>query len=160
MIVESVHDVFLAFLFMEAKAGPVVTKPEEEIYNPPNAEATAVVNFSGGIHGGVHLASPRHVALKLAGALAGEEFQEITDREAGDGFGELGNMVAGGLQTKLGERFGVINLTPPTIISGNDYRMQYKSNFNSVKQYFLSDAGPFFVEFFFFIDGYDPEREE
>ena len=149
LIKEAVHDVFMAFLSLETKAGPMIVKPEDDIYKPPETEVTVIINFSGGIHGGVHLASPLHLALKLAAAFSGEDEYETIFGEAGDGFGELGNMIAGGVQTKLSDRFGNINLTPPTIISGNDYRMQYKANFDSVKQYFKSGVGPFYVEFFF-----------
>ncbi len=148
MIKESVHDVFLTFLSLEVTPGPMITKREDDLYRPPETEVTVVINFSGGIHGGVHLASPLHLALQLAANFSGEEYDTLFG-EAGDGFGELGNMIAGGLQTRLSDRFGAIHLTPPTIIAGKDYRMQYKSNFDSIKQYFKSGGGPFYVEFFF-----------
>lgn len=150
LIKESVHDVFLTFLLTNATAGPMVIKKEDDLYKPPEAEVTVIINFSGGIHGGVHLAAPLHAALQMTNRFAEEEYESIF-AEAGDGFGELGNMIAGGVQTRLGERYGNINLTPPTIVSGTDYRMQYKTNFDSVKQYFKSDLGIFYVEFFFWI---------
>ena len=152
LIKESVRDIFLAFLSMDISPGPMISKKGESFYKAPETEVTVIINFSGGIHGGVHLASPLHLALKLATDFSGEEYDSIFG-EAGDAFGELGNMIAGGLQTKLSDRFSTINLTPPTIVSGNDYRMQYKTNFESIKQYFKSDAGPFYVEFFFWASG-------
>ncbi|MEO5363650.1 MAG: chemotaxis protein CheX [Magnetococcus sp. DMHC-8] len=148
MIKASVRDIFLTFMSMEVTPGPMVVKRENDTYRPPETEVTAIINFSGGIHGGVHLASPLYLALQLVANFAGEEYQTIFG-EAGDGFGELSNMIAGGLQTRLANRFGSINLTPPTIVSGTDYRMQYKSNFDSIKQYFKAGGGPFYVEFFF-----------
>ncbi|MBF0439869.1 MAG: chemotaxis protein CheX [Magnetococcales bacterium] len=150
LIKESVLEVFAAYLVMEVGAGPTVAKKEEDLYRPPSSEVTIIINFSGGIHGGIHLAAPLYVALELASAFSGETYTAICG-EAGDGFGELANMVAGGVQTRIGNRYGNINLTPPTMIAGTDYKMQYKSNFDSVKQYFQCDAGPFFVEFFFSI---------
>ncbi len=148
LIKSAVHDVFITFLDMETTPGPMILKKEDDIYKPPQTEVTVIINFSGGIHGGVHLASPLHSALQLTSAFSGETYDSIFG-EAGDGYGELGNMIAGGLQTELSAKYGNINLTPPTIISGTDYMMQYKANFDSVKQYFKSDAGPFYVEFFF-----------
>lgn len=150
LIKESVHDIFLTFLDTEATPGPMVVKKEDDVYKPPEAEVTVIINFSGGIHGGIHLAAPMHAAMSLTNRFAGEEYDNILG-EAGDGFGELGNMIAGGVQTRLGERYGNINLTPPTIITGTDYRMQYKTNFDSVKQYFKSNLGLFYVDFFFWI---------
>ncbi|HIJ83400.1 MAG: putative chemotaxis protein CheX [Magnetococcales bacterium] len=155
MIKESVHDLFVAFLDMEVTPGPMVTKKEDDLYRPPDTEVTAIINFSGGLQGGVHLASPRHTAMQLCHVFAGEEFQELFG-EAGDAFGELNNVIAGGLQTRLSEQFGNINLTPPTLIAGTDYKMQYKTNFHSIKQYFKCEHGPFFVEFFFHLEGYTP----
>ncbi|MBF0180056.1 MAG: chemotaxis protein CheX [Magnetococcales bacterium] len=148
---DAVQEVFTAYLVMEIETGPTVFKKDEDLYRPPSAEVTVIINFSGGIHGGVHLSAPLHSAMEMAASFSGEVYEQIIG-EAGDGFGELGNMIAGGLQTRLGNRFGNINLTPPTLITGTDYKMQYKSNFDSVKQYFKCDAGPFFVEFFYYID--------
>lgn len=155
MIKESVHDLFIAFMDMEVKFGPTVAKKDLDPYRPPDTEVTAIINFSGGMQGGVHLASPRHTAMELVSRFAGEKYPELFG-EAGDGYGEINNIIAGGLQTRLSERFGNINLTPPTLIAGTDYKMQYKTNFHSIKQYFKCDAGPFFVEFFFYIEGYNP----
>ncbi|WP_130472332.1 chemotaxis protein CheX [Candidatus Magnetaquicoccus inordinatus] len=152
LIKESVRDVFLTFLSIEITPGPLVMKREDDSYRPPETEVTVIINFSGGIHGGVHLASPLHLALQLAGNFAGEEYDTLFG-EAGDGFGELGNMIAGGLQTKLSNRFSAVQLTPPTLIAGKEYRMQYKSNFDSIKQYFKTSSGPFYVEFFFWAGG-------
>ncbi len=152
-IKEALHEVFSAYLVMDVESGPMISKKDEDIYRPPSSEVTVIINFSGGIHGGIHLAAPLYSALEMASAFSGEKYQTI-DGEAGDGFGELANMIAGGVQTRLGNQYGNINLTPPTLISGTDYKMQYKRNFDSVKQYFKGETGPFFVEFFFHIDGY------
>ncbi|MEO5348066.1 MAG: chemotaxis protein CheX [Magnetococcus sp. YQC-3] len=149
MIKGSVHEVFVTYLSTDIDFGPMVVKREDDAYRPPETEVTAIINFSGGIHGGIHLASPLHLSLLLAGDFAGGERYDTIFGEAGDGFGELANMIAGGVQTRLSNRFGAINLTPPTIISGTSYRMQYKSNFASIKQYFKSGEGPFYVEFFY-----------
>ncbi|MBF0421814.1 MAG: chemotaxis protein CheX [Magnetococcales bacterium] len=155
MIRNSVRDLFEAFLGMEVIPGPTVSKKDADPYRPPDTEVTAIINFSGGLQGGVHLASPKHTAMELTSAFSGEQYKELFG-EAGDGFGELNNIIAGGLQTQLSKRFGEINLTPPTLIAGTDYKMQYKTNFNSIKQYFKCGIGPFYVEFFFYMDGFKP----
>ncbi|MBF0622273.1 MAG: chemotaxis protein CheX [Magnetococcales bacterium] len=147
-IIQAVNDIFLAFFSSKVSAGPALVKPDFTPYEPPSTEATAIVNFNGAISGGIHLSSPLHVAVRLAGALAHEEFHEMNE-EACDALGELANMIAGGVQTGLNDSFEDINLTPPTIIFGSDYGMAYKSNLSSVKQYFTSESGPFLVECFF-----------
>nr|CRH05874.1 Conserved putative protein of unknown function [Candidatus Magnetococcus massalia] len=147
-IVESVHEIYLAFLSLEVKPGPVITKPDTEPYQPPESEATALVGLSGGLKGGVHLSCPMHVALALAGSFAMEEYETL-EGEGADGFGEICNMVAGGMQSRLADKFGEINLTPPTVITGTNYAMQYSTKLASMKQYFMIEHGPFFVECFF-----------
>lgn len=149
-IKDAVREMFSAYLVMELEDGPTVKKKDEDVYRPPSSEVTVVVNYSGGINGGIHLAAPLHTAMEMASSFAGENYDSMVG-EAGDGFGELANIIAGGLQTRLGKGFGNINLTPPTLITGTDYKMQYKSNFDNVKQYFKCEAGLFFVEFFFYV---------
>ncbi|MBF0339701.1 MAG: chemotaxis protein CheX [Magnetococcales bacterium] len=156
LIKDAVREMFTAYLVMGIEDGPTVSKKGDDDYRPPSSEVTVVINFSGGIHGGIHLAAPLHVAMELASSFSGETYDTIVG-EAGDGFGELANIVAGGVQTRLGTGYGNINLTPPTLITGTDYKMQYKSNFDSVKQYFKSDAGLFFVEFFFYVQQFNKQ---
>ncbi|MEG3641054.1 chemotaxis protein CheX [Magnetococcus sp. PR-3] len=148
-IIDSVHEIFLAFLMLEVTPGPVIAKPEFQPYAPPDSEATALVGFGGGLKGGIHLSCPMYVAAALAGSFSGETYEDLKNEEAADGFGELCNMVAGGLQTRLGEKYGDIALTPPTVITGTSYAMQYSTKLNSIKQYFKIEHGPFFVEGFF-----------
>lgn len=150
IIVESVQDIFLAYLSIDASPGPSKIQPEDVPYLPPDAEVTAVVGYSGAIKGGIHLAAPRYVATKLAESFAGVALEEMSD-EVRDAFGELANMVAGGLQTRLMEDHGLgeINLTPPMVVTGDQQRMTYQKNLSSVKQYFKFAGGIFFAECFF-----------
>ncbi|MBF0583144.1 MAG: chemotaxis protein CheX [Magnetococcales bacterium] len=148
MIKDSVSEVFGTYLTWDISPGPMVVKREGDPYRPPETEVTSIVNFSGGIYGGVHLASSLPLALQMATNFSGDAYDTIFG-EAGDALGELANMIGGGVQTRLSKEYGTIHLTPPTIISGTNYRMQYKSNFGSVRQYFKVAGGLFYVEFFF-----------
>ena len=149
-IVESVHDIFLAFLSIEVFPGPSIEKPAFDPYEPPRTEVTALVGFSGFIRGGIHLSCPLHVALILAGTLAETPFDSMGE-EASDAVGELANMIAGGLQTRFDD-YGDICLTPPAVICGTHFGMRYDKNLASIKQYFKVDSGPFFVECFYIQD--------
>ncbi len=112
-----------------------------------------MVGMSGGFNGGVRLVSSNKVARMLAGALSGEGYRTLTD-EAKDGFAELGNMITGGIQTRI-EGFsnsGQISLTPPTVIVGADYEVDYRSHLESVRKFFRVHDDPFFVEVFYQVD--------
>lgn len=148
-IVEIVNDTFIAFLTLTPKPGPSVASFADEVeYEPPQSDATAMIHFNGAISGGIHLSAPLHVALALSGSFAQHEFERM-DEMAVDAFGELANLVAGGVQTRLSGDFEDINLTPPVVVLGEDFAMAYKSDLSSVKQYFMIKKGPFFVECFF-----------
>ncbi|MEG3640065.1 chemotaxis protein CheX [Magnetococcus sp. PR-3] len=148
-ITDSVNEIFIAFLAQDVDKGPTVIKQDFEQYEPPDAEATAVVNFNGALTGGIHLSAPMHVVIELANTFSGEEATNIRDPMVGDAFGELANLITGGVQTRLSSEFENINLTPPTVVFGKDYGIIYQSDLHSVKQYFMTPIGPFFVECFF-----------
>ncbi|MBF0110611.1 MAG: chemotaxis protein CheX [Magnetococcales bacterium] len=149
----SVQEVFRAYLSMDAQPGPVRIKPRGQPYVPPDTEILAVVGYGGGIKGGIHLASPVHVACTLSGAFAGMELETMDDT-ARDAFGELANMVAGGVQSRLMDQHGFdeIVLTPPMVFSGIHHGMTYKKDFSSVRHYFKFAGGLFFLECFYIPD--------
>jgi chemotaxis protein CheX len=115
-------------------------------YEAMDADFTAFVGFNGDIKGGMSLAAPVNVTLKLASALAGEELLKFDDM-ASDAFGELANIIAGAVKGKLSEGdLYKINLTQPIVTKGNDHK--YNTSMNSTKQFFTVGSAPFFVEVF------------
>ncbi|ABK44039.1 type IV pilus assembly PilZ [Magnetococcus marinus MC-1] len=148
-ITDAVNEIFIAFLAQDVHKGPTVIKQDFEDYVPPEAEATAVVNFNGALTGGIHLSAPMHVVIALANSFSGEEANSFTDPMVVDAFGEMANLITGGVQTRLSGEFENIQLTPPTVVYGKQYGIVYQRDLNSVKQYFLAPFGPFFVECFF-----------
>lgn len=150
LIVESVQEIFSAYLFLEVVSGPAKAKPVEDPYSPPDAEVLAIVGYKGGLNGGMHLASPEHVACQLSGAFAGVELDSM-DGEGIDAFGELANLVAGGVQTRLmeGHGFGEITLTPPLVSVKGETHANYRDDLQSVQQYFKFAGGLLFAECFY-----------
>ncbi|MBF0108277.1 MAG: chemotaxis protein CheX [Magnetococcales bacterium] len=150
LIVESVQEIFSAYLFIEATPGPVKTSVPGEIYIPPKTEVLAMVSYHGAFDGGMHLASPEYVACKLSGAFAGVEL-ETMNAEGCDAFGELANLIAGGVQTRLMEHHGFaeITLTPPTVSTQGQINGIYREDLSSVQQYFKFAGGLMFAECFF-----------
>ncbi|MBF0295924.1 MAG: chemotaxis protein CheX [Magnetococcales bacterium] len=125
--------------------GPALTKPIGTPYEPPEADVTAVIGFSGAMEGGVHLSAPLHAGIGLASAFCGEELTTL-DATVRDGLGELANIVAGAVKSRISEE---IYLTPPHVISGTNYAIMYTRSLNSTKCYFKTNFGPFFVEVFY-----------
>ena len=151
-IVAAVKDVFIAFLSIDVVPGPYMERHDFYDYKPPETEITGIVLFGGALEGGIHLASPLHFAVQSAGAMLGEAGLDLANEQeemVWDAFGEITNQVAGGVQTRISNEFEDINLTAPNIVSGRNFRINYNKNLSSVRQFFRSPFGPFFVECFF-----------
>lgn len=151
-ITDSVKDVFIAFLSIDVTPGPYVERPEFDNYEPPDTDVTGIVLFNGALEGGVHVACPLHFSVKAAGAMLGEAGLELADtqpEEVWDAFGEITNQIAGGVQTRMLSSFDDIHLTPPNVVVGPNLRINYSKNFSSVRKFFKTPFGPFFVECFF-----------
>ncbi len=151
-IAEAVKEIFIAFLAMDVALGPYVERPEFEAYCPPETDVTGVILFHGALEGGVHLAAPLHFAINAAGALLGEaglDFKEQQSEEVWDAFGEIVNQVAGSIQTRLSNHFSEINMTAPTVVIGPHAGGTYHKTLSSVRHFFGSPFGPFYVECFF-----------
>ncbi|MBF0124283.1 MAG: chemotaxis protein CheX [Magnetococcales bacterium] len=150
---ETVQEIVNTMLFITVSAGHGIAKPTGVAHIAARAEASVIVGLNGGLNGGVRLACSKRVALVLASALSGEGYRSMTD-DAKDGFAEVGNMIAGGIQTRLGEKMalGEINMTPPTVILGADYEVDYRSSFESVRYFFRVEDEPFYIEVYYLVD--------
>lgn len=140
---DSVDEIVSTMLFVPIN--PVATSEDS-----PNIEAdiSAIVALSGYLKGGVRLGSPAETATALAGALMGEELEEI-NADVEDAFGELANMITGGIQTRLASEFGEINLSPPFVITGKNHRAHGDSSDHVAMTRFELDGKPFFIEVFY-----------
>ena len=107
-IQDALNEIATTMLFVDVQ-------PVDE--NEQKADASVEVKLSGGINGGLHLNLPLGGARALAAALMGETPEGLDD-ETKDAIGELANMIAGGLQTRMSGELGEINLTPPEITIG------------------------------------------
>lgn len=146
-IIESVREIFIAFLPFEATPGKSEIKPYEAPYAPVAEDVVALVDFSGDAQGGILLAAPESVALGLANAFTGEEASALGDEER-DALGELANMITGGIHTRWSEEHINATLTPPSVFVGGFGGRSFAPELFSCRQYFDSPKGSFFVECF------------
>ncbi|MBF0622719.1 MAG: chemotaxis protein CheX [Magnetococcales bacterium] len=149
---ESVHDIAITMLAIDIVPQENEAQDFESSYEPENSDISAMVFLSGGIEGGIRLASTTSAALELAGAFFGEPFESL-EGDAGDAFSELANMVAGGVQTQLDAIAGdEINLTPPELFVGDQEVPKPEDEnviYESVRQRFEVAEKDFFVEAYF-----------
>lgn len=111
----------------------------------------ATIAFGEGLHGGLCLAAPEKTAIRLSAALLAEDRQEM-DAELYDAFGELSNMIAGGVQVRVEALLGTISMAPPVIMAGTNLKTFYDTSFTCVSQCFSLDGLSFVTEVFFLKD--------
>jgi len=91
----------------------------------PQAKVTGLIGLSGKCTGFITLAMPERVSLLAVSGLLMEEHKAINGQVI-DGVGEMTNVVAGGLKTRLANTPWVISsITIPSVILGSQYNISY-----------------------------------
>lgn len=148
-IIESVHDIFQGFLAMEVFPGVRHQETSLAILESVEGlsvsqETSAVVSFTGALRGAVFLEGSIVTALMLAGALAGKPFESLSG-EPLDLFGELADLIAGGMRSRLSAH-GEICMTPPLVVVGSRYTLHNARIFCRTRHLFQVRGGSFIVE--------------
>lgn len=91
----------------------------------PDAPITAMIGMSGKCTGFISVTMPVRVATLSVSGLLMEE-HKIIDAQVVDGVGEITNVIAGGLKTKLyNTPWMVNNITIPSVILGERYNISF-----------------------------------
>jgi chemotaxis protein CheX len=91
----------------------------------PNTPVTGMIGLSGKCTGFISLTMPERVATLAVSGLSMEEYKTI-NAQVIDGVGEITNIIAGGLKTKLYNTPWMINnITVPSVILGTNYNISY-----------------------------------
>jgi chemotaxis protein CheX len=93
---------------------------------PELDERTAVVGFSGPMRGSCHIRIGSPAARAIASAMLGGVPVEEGDESIDDALGELCNMLAGGWKNAIPALSSDCTLSPPTVISGHDYKVHIR----------------------------------
>jgi CheY-specific phosphatase CheX len=168
---ESMMEIVTTMLFLPVTLDHGVAKPSRVTHVAAPAEISVVVEFFGAMSGGVRLACSVDIARKLASGLAGEGFNSMTS-DARDAFAEIGNMVAGGIQTRLETaqacrrwsdstpaiRANGLQLSPPSVAFDTAGIVEdsllvpveeQQCRMESVRQFFRIGDQPFIVEVYY-----------
>lgn len=118
-LIGSVYEILREVLRVDPKVGkPTVTKSIEV----PHSIFT-VIGITGDMEGNLIYSFSRKTAAEIVSSMMGMEYKEIDDL-AMSAIGELGNMTAGKLAMKL-EGFGKkVEITPPTVVSGENLKIR------------------------------------
>jgi chemotaxis protein CheX len=84
---------------------------------------TAIVGFSGSMRGSCQIRMSTRAAHSIATAMLGGGPIDEDDDSINDALGELCNMLAGGWKNGVAGLSSECALSPPTVISGRDYKV-------------------------------------
>jgi len=91
----------------------------------PKAPITGLIGLSGSCTGFISLSMPERVATFAVSKLSMEEHKTI-NAQVVDGIGEMTNIIAGGLKTKLfNTPWSMNHITVPSVILGDNYNISY-----------------------------------
>ena len=106
-------------------------------------DITGILGFSGGRRGSLLVTFPQTISLKAVGGMLGMEFTEI-DTDVTDGVGELVNMIAGGIKTKLQAKGMDFQLSIPNTCPSHHITAPGSTTRTRID--FETDLGNFFIE--------------
>ena len=89
-------------------------------------ERTAIVGFSGSMRGTCEIRMTTLAACSVASAMLGGTPVVEGDDSIDDAIGELCNMLAGGWKNRIHTLSSDCALSPPTVISGGDYKVHVR----------------------------------
>jgi chemotaxis protein CheX len=97
---------------------------ESEAARPGESkDKIARVGFSGSMLGSCEICMTSLAAQSIASAMLGSPVEE-DDESIDDAVGELCNMFAGGWKNRVPPLASMCSLSPPTVISGGNYKVQ------------------------------------
>lgn len=112
-ITSATKELFETMILLDLKYDNSFLEDDTQI----NTDVIGMVSFTGKYHGVIALFCSKQFALKVASAMLMTELSEFT-HEVKDAVGEVSNMIAGNVKTKLSAQYGEMNLSIPIVIAG------------------------------------------
>ena len=116
------HTVGTVFQMMFGIGVEAIEPAEGESRRDDVDDRTALIGFSGVLRGSCQIRMSSGAARSIASAMLGGTPVEDDD-SLDDALGELCNMVAGGWKDGIPALSADCSLSPPTVISGRDYKV-------------------------------------
>lgn len=139
----AVKSVFKIYLKTE-----VTLEEKAKTESPVDITVSGISSFNGSLHGSVILLADFNFAKIIVANLLELGQKSIDMPLIIDGFGEMTNMIAGGVQTGLSEEYENISLIPPTVFIGGQC-MYGSEKLYSVKNHFCCQLGSFSIDCLF-----------
>lgn len=140
-IVSATTDVFNSMIMLDASAGPPLAEKTTVFGN----SISALLGLSGDLKGMLCIHCPEQGAKAITASLLMMEVEELNE-DVTDAMGELANMIAGGLKSRLSSDGRALELSIPTAIAGVSYTVNSLATAASVTVPFTVEDWTFLVE--------------
>ena len=108
---------------------------------------TSMVGIAGTFNGVVSINIPRTLSKTIASQMLGLEITEVNE-DVFDALGEIANMVGGSFKHHFETEGHQVNLSVPSVISGNEYVMSVGPSTDTLSIMFEYNQENFIVNFF------------
>ena len=110
----------------------------------PNLEVTSMVGLAGLLCGVLSIRCEGKAAALMTSKMLGVPLEKVGP-EASDALGEVCNMIAGNFKNKIAGLAEGCMLSPPTVITGNDYSLHSMTDSPAVEINVLFESMPLVI---------------
>lgn len=139
-IIDATKDVFNTMVMMELAD----SYPLEEPVTKFQCSVTGMVGLAGTYTGILSIHCPKSFAMRIASNMLGMDIDEVGE-DVNDALGEIANMLAGYVKQVLSKGGLDINLSIPTVISGEEYTINAMTDLDAVVIPFTNEGERFLV---------------
>lgn len=139
-VIDATKEVFSTMVMMDLED----SFPLQESVNTFHCSVSGMVGMAGTYTGILAIHCPRSFALRVTSNMLGMEVDEVGE-DVNDALGEIANMLGGHVKMVLSKGGMDINLSIPTVISGEDYTINAMAESDCVAVPFVHEEEKFLV---------------
>lgn len=139
-IIDATREVFSTMVALEVTDCYPLADPVTQFH----CSITGMVGMAGSYTGTLSIHCPTLLAMKMTSNMLGMEVEEVGE-DVNDALGEIANMLGGHVKQVLSKGGLDLNLSIPTVISGETYTIHSTNNDDCVVIPFQCDSERFLV---------------
>jgi chemotaxis protein CheX len=139
-IIDATREVFSTMVAMEVEGCYPLVEPVTQFH----CSVTGMVGMAGSYTGMLSIHCPARLAMRMTSNMLGMEVEEVGD-DVSDALGEIANMLGGHVKQVLSKGGLDLNLSIPTVISGETYTIRSTNNDDCVAVPFQYNEEKFLV---------------
>lgn len=139
-VIDATKEVFSTMVMMDLEE----SYPVHEMVNHFHCSISGMVGLAGTYTGILAIHCPQAFAMRIASNMLGMDIEEVGE-DVNDALGEIANMLGGYVKLVLSKGGMDINLSIPTIISGEEYSINAMSESDCVIVPFTHEGERFLV---------------